>query len=631
MQKFLRKFSLTNLLKPKRRSRGNSWGKMRQSNDGATSKSSLNSSAKIATRESKDVALKSSNTALKESPKLKSRLLTVWVLLIFAGIGLGVNLYRLQILDGQKLTQRARNQQMVNLRPQTPRRLVVDRNREVLAVDRPAYTLSVHPKQFDKSNSEMAQLLGTILDQDAGELEEKFNAKKSGIVLSKNLAEETADRILGLGLNGIEATKKYSRFYPQQDLASEVVGYVNVDRRGQAGVEYSQEKLLERVMQGMRMSRTGKGAMMSNHAPDGFINHDDFQLLLTIDNRLQRAARYELKRQIRRYGAKRGAVIVMDAYDGSLLAVVSQPTYNSNSYSKSDISLFKNWTVADLYEPGSTFKPLNVAIALETGAIKPDDVFNDSGVIKISDRTINNSENKRYGRINIAQILQYSSNIGMVQISQRMRPNVYYGWLERLGLGQKLETDLPFAVASQLKSQDEFISTPVEPATTSFGQGFSLTPLQLVQMMGSLANGGKLVTPHVVKGLVDSNGQMHYSPNRSQARQIFSPLTTQRVVEMMETVVAADGTGKAAQIPGYRIAGKTGTAQKASGGVYIKGARITSFVGILPVESPRYVVLAIVDEPKGENSYGGTVAAPIAKSVMEALITTEQIPPSGQR
>jgi cell division protein FtsI (penicillin-binding protein 3) len=625
MQKFLRKLSLRNLFKPQQRSRGNSSRRVKPSANEANSRG-------VATKlHSGGVAVKSSTDTLPESPKLKSRLFTVWILLIVAGIGLGANLYRLQIIDGDKLTKKARNQQMVNFRPQTPRRLIVDRNREVLAIDRPAYTLSVHPKLFSKSNQEVAQLLGTILDQDPGELEEKFKAKKSGILLSKNLPEETADRVLGLGLNGIDATKKYSRFYPQQDLVSEVVGYIDSDRIGQAGVERSQEKLVERAIEEMRMNRTGKGAMMPNHAPDGFINHDDFQLLLTIDTRLQRAARYALKRQIRRYGAKRGAVIVMDAYDGSLLAMVAQPTYNSNEYSKADISLFKNWTVADLYEPGSTFKPLNVAIALETGVIKPDDTFNDSGVIKVGDRTINNAENKRYGRVSIAQILQYSSNIGMVQISQRMRPNIYYGWLERLGLGQKLETDLPFAVASQLKSQEEFISTPVEPATTSFGQGFSLTPLQLVQMMGSLANGGKLVTPHVVQGLVDSNGQMHYSPTRSQARQVFSPLTTQKVVEMMETVVAANGTGKAAQIPGYRIAGKTGTAQKASKGVYLKDARVTSFVGILPVESPRYVVLAIVDEPKGENAYGGTVAAPVVKSVMEALITTEQIPPSGQR
>ncbi|MCC5667874.1 penicillin-binding protein 2 [Nostoc sp. CHAB 5784] len=552
----------------------------------------------------------------------------VWGILMAAGLGLGVKLYNLQIVKGPKLTEQARNQQMVNLRPFMPRRPVVDRNSNLLAIDRPVYTLYAHPKLFDKSNEEMAGRLTLILAKDTAELVKTFQSKRSGIILAPALPEEIIDRVISLRLNGLEWAEKYSRYYPPDDLVSDVVGYVNVDRRGQAGVEYSQEKLLERPVQTVRLSRSGDGALMPDHAPEGFLHFDDLRLQLTIDSRLQRIARVALKQQMEKFDAKRGAVIVMDALDGSLLALVSQPTYNPNEYSKANISLFKNWTVADLYEPGSTFKPLNVAIALENGVIKADDMFNDSGSIRVANYTIKNAMNNGYGRISIAQILQYSSNIGMVQIIQRLKPSIYYNWLERLGLGQKVDTDLPFEVGGRLKSQEEFIASPIEPATTSFGQGFSMTPLQLVQMHGALANGGKLVTPHVVRGLIDSKGQTHDSPTRTIPRQIFSAATTKKVVEMMETVVN-EGSGKASQIPGYRIAGKTGTAQKASpNGGYIKGARMTSFVAILPVESPRYVVFALVDEPKGESAYGSTVAAPIVKSVIEALIPLEEIPPS---
>ena len=558
---------------------------------------------------------------------LRSRLFIVWGVLMAAGLGLSLNLYRLQIIEGSKLTQRARNQQMVNLRPFMPRRPVVDRNNNILAIDRPVYTLYAHPKLFDKSNEEMAQQLAPILNKDAGKLVKIFQSKRSGILLADGVAENIADHLISFRLNGFEFIQKYSRFYPQDDLVANVVGYVNLDRRGQAGVEYSQEKLLERSVQTVRLSRAGNGALMPDHAPQGFLHFDDLKLQLTIDNRLQRAARIALKEQVDKFQAKRGAVIVMDAMDGSLLALVSQPTYNANEYSKADIALFRNWTVADLYEPGSTFKPLNVAIALESGAIKPDDTFNDPGTIKVADRTIKNAERNGYRRINIAQILQTSSNVGMVQIIQRMRPTLYYNWLEKLGLGQKVDTDLPFEVGGRLKSQEEFLSSTIEPATTSFGQGFSLTPLQLVQMHGALANGGRLVTPHVVQGLIDSQGKIHYSPTLPRPRQIFSSTTAQKVVDMMETVVS-QGTGKGSKINGYSIAGKTGTAQKASpNGGYIPGARITSFVGIVPAEAPRYVVLAIVDEPKGENAYGGTVAAPIVRAVMEVLIPLEKISP----
>ncbi|WP_088240411.1 peptidoglycan D,D-transpeptidase FtsI family protein [Calothrix rhizosoleniae] len=559
---------------------------------------------------------------------MKTRLFLVWGLLITSGLGLALNLYNLQIVRGPELKKQARRQQMVAVRPFMLRRPVLDRNLHLVAIDRPAYTLYAHPKLFGKSKEYIAKRLASILNKNAGDLEKKFAKQKSGILIASSLPEEIADRIYGLRLDGLDLSKKYSRFYPQQKLFADVVGYVNSDRRGQAGVEYSQEKLLERSSKTLRISRTGNGLLMPNHTPQGFFHDDDLRLQLTIDSRLQRSARTALMKQIKKFNAKRGAVIVMDAWNGAIMAMVSQPTYNPNRYSQADISLFRNWTVADLYEPGSTFKPLNVAIALETGSIQPDDVVNDSGAIKVTDHTIRNAELKSHGNINIAEVLKHSSNVGMVKIIQKLNASTYYGWLERIGLGQRLETDLPSAVASQLKPQEEFINSPIEPATTSFGQGFSITPLQLVQMHGALANGGKLVTPHVVKGLIDSKKQIHDSLNLPKPRQIFSPVTAQTVVEMMEIVVA-NGTGKAAKIPGYRIAGKTGTAQKASkSGGYRSDARITSFVSILPVELPRYVVLALVDEPKGAHAYGGTVAAPIVKSVMEALISLEKIAPS---
>jgi cell division protein FtsI (penicillin-binding protein 3) len=558
------------------------------------------------------------------------RLLLVWALMMAGAAGLLVNLYRLQVSQAPMLEGKARQQQMVYLRPFIPRRPIVDRNNNVLAVDRPAYTLYVHPKLFKRSKQEMAALLGPILGKTPTELEELFNTKTSGIRVGRALAEDVADRIARLNMNGIELIQQYSRLYPQQDLAADVVGYVDVDHRGQAGVEYSQQKLLERAVRTLRLSRAGNGALMPDHVPEGFLHFDDLRLQLTLDSRVQRAARFALKQKIEEFKAERGSVIVMDALDGSLLALVTEPTYNPNQYYNFDVSLFKNWALADLYEPGSTFKPLNVAIALQAGAIDPTSKFNDTGQIQIGQWAIANFDFESkggHGLISVPQILQYSSNIGMVRIIQRMKPDAFYSWLEKLGLGQKAGIDLPFESSGQIKSRRQFAKSFVEAATASFGQGFSLTPLQLAQLHATLANGGKLVTPHVVQGLYNTKGQLYWQPRFPAPRQVFSPTTAQTVINMMETVVS-EGTGKNAQVPGYRIAGKTGTAQKASPtGGYYTNAKITSFVGIFPVNAPRYVVLAVVDEPKGE-AFGSTVAAPIVKSVMEALISIERIPPS---
>ncbi|MEB3338427.1 MAG: penicillin-binding protein 2 [Leptolyngbyaceae bacterium] len=559
------------------------------------------------------------------------RLLSVWAVLTASTLGLGVNLYRLQVTQTSTLKQWAQEQQMIYLRPFIPRRPIVDRNGAVLAIDQPVYILYAHPKLFKVSKSVIAAKLAPVLNRPIASVLKQLDQRETGIQVEYALSEDIANRILDWQMDGLELIRNQQRVYPQKDLAADVVGYVNSDRQGQAGVEYSQQSHLERTAQSIQISRTGSGALMPEQLPGGFLNVDNLRLQLTLDTRLQRTARFALKRQLKQFKAKRGSVIVMDAKDGAILALAAEPSYDPNYFYKYDPGLFKNWALTDLYEPGSTFKPINVAIALEAGAIKPNSVFNDVGQLQIGGWPIGNydySTRGSRGLLTLSQILQYSSNVGMVRIVQQMKPEVYYGWLERLGLGQTTGSDLPFESASQLKTQEQFTQGPIEPATASFGQGLSLTPLQVTQLHAALVNGGQLISPRIVRGLFSSDGQLHWQPKQPAPRRIFSPKTTQAVLSMMEDVVSK-GTGKPAKIPGYRVGGKTGTAQKANpNGGYMSNAKITSFVGIFPMQAPRYVVLAVIDEPQGDNAFGSTVTAPIVKAVIESLITMDALPPS---
>jgi cell division protein FtsI (penicillin-binding protein 3) len=321
----------------------------------------------------------------------------------------------------------------------------------------------------------------------------------------------------------------------------------------------------------------------------------------------------------------------MDVRDGSLLAMVTLPTYDPNAFYKANPQLFSDWAIHDLYEPGSTFKPINVAIALEDKEIRPDETVYDEGRIMVGGWPINNHDfSSRGGRgaLTIPEVLQYSSNVAMVHIMERLDASRYYEWLKKLGLDQAVGTDLPFATPGQTKDRSAFINQEIEPATTAFGQGFSLTPLKLLQLHATLANGGRLVTPHVVAGLVNAEGELYWRPQRPEAKRIFSTETSRLIMQMMESVVSS-GSGKSSIIRGYKLAGKTGTAQKAENGIYISGARITSFVGILPANAPRYAALVVVDEPQGDDAYGSTVAVPVVKQIMETLIALEGLPPNG--
>ncbi|MGK7923372.1 MAG: peptidoglycan D,D-transpeptidase FtsI family protein [Trichodesmium sp.] len=561
-----------------------------------------------------------------------SRIYLVWILLMLGLFGLIINLFYLQVVRGKALQKQAELQQTVQSNPFIPRRPIVDRKGNVLAIDKIAYTLYAHPKIFNRSKQEVAYELSTILEGEnlqktitSNDLLQMFNQQETGIKIADFIPQETADKITDLFVDGLELIQHPQRLYPQKELAAEVVGYVDGESKGQAGIEHSQQSLLERSMSKIQFRRLIKGVLVPDQLTTGFLQLDDLSLHLTIDSRLQRLVRAALKEQLEEYQAKRGTVIVMDVTDGSLLSMVSEPSYNPNEYYNYDVTLFKNWAVTDVYEPGSTFKPINVALALEVGAIEADSIFYDTGRIVIGHWSIFNSGGGGGAR-SVTEIIQHSSNVGMVKIIEQMPRPVFYDGLQLLGLDDTTGSDLPFEAPSILKDRNQFVMVPVEAATTGFGQGFSLTPLKLAQLNAALANGGKLVTPHVVRGLFNSKGQPYWELPLPEPKQVFSSDTTTAVLAMMEKVVES-GTGTRAKIPGYRIAGKTGTAQKASEtGGYSEDAKITSFVGIVPVESPRYVVLAVIDEP--EKGSGGRVAAPVVKSVIKSLISIEQIPPS---
>ncbi len=557
--------------------------------------------------------------------RLVRRVALVWGVLLMATVGLMVRLGYLQLTQGPILREMAQMQQAHRLEPNVTRRPIVDTQGTPLAVDRLVYTLYGHPALFRQPIGVVAQTLAPVLDLPAGALAEQLKAQQTGVRLIDDLSEDTARRIQQLRLDGLELIPMQQRFYPQQDLFSQIVGFINLDGEAQTGLEAEYQDRL-RLPEPQLPTVVGPTLPVSNLPAEAAPQ----QMQLTLDSRLQRVAQEALRKTLRQFAAKRGTVMVMDVHTGALRAFAVEPTFDPNRYFDADLAWLKNWAITDLYEPGSTFKPINVAIALEAGVITPEETVYDEGQIQIGEWTIQNSDYEASGRIGpltMTEVLKHSSNVGMVHIMDKMPAADFYRWLEKLELDQPTGIGLSAENAGPLKDRDQFVNSWVDTATASFGQGMVLTPMKLLQLQAAIANGGYLVTPTVVEGMVDGQGEFTWQPVPSTPQRVFSAETTDAVLKMMESVVA-DGTGKPAQISGYRIAGKTGTAQKVNEfGEYGSG-RITSFVSLLPVEQPRFVVLAVIDEPIGADAYGSTVAAPLVKTVMESLVVLEGIPPS---
>ena len=568
------------------------------------------------------------------SPVPAKRLWLVYGLLAAGLAGLAMRLAWVQVIQGRELLERARAVQTQTVAPIGKRRTIVDRQGRLVALDEERFTLWAHPRYFAfpgddsgqlRSPLDVARRLSTVLALPMADLVRAMDGRKSGVKLTSELDPETAQRVRNLGISGLDLEAYPQRIYPQGSLFANVVGFLNLERVAQAGLEQSRDTDLRRHEASRRMRRGADGTPLPDGLKAGVLYGDDLRLQLTLDARLQQVAQQALGKQVKQWHAKRGVAIVMDVRNGELLALASTPTYDPNQFWKYKPGLFREWSVQDLYEPGSTFKPINLAIALQENAIDPAGKVNDSGQLTIGGWPIFNHDRRGNGLIDFPTVLQVSSNVAMVQAMQRVKPDKFWQWLHNLGIDTTPDTDLPGAQAGQLKSREAFRTQPIEPATAAFGQGFNLTPLKLAQLHGMLANGGRLVSPHITRGL--RSGDELAPPPPASGVQLLRPEIAQTVLNWMETVVEK-GSGKGVAIPGHRIGGKTGTAQKAENGVYIAGARICSFVANLPTNDPRFVVLVVVDEPQGGNAYGSTVAVPVARQIIEALLVIEKIPPS---
>ena len=562
------------------------------------------------------------------------RLWIVFLILCTGLVGLVGRMAWLQVVQTRELESRARRLQTQTSATLGQRRPIVDRNGRLVAMDEVRFRLWAHPRYFNlpgddpglvRPPEDVVDLLALPLAQPSPQLLKQLGQRRSGVKLAEGLDPETAERIRSLGISGLDLEAYPQRVYPQGDLFANVVGFLNDERVAQAGLEQSRNDELLRHEQSRRLRRGADGTPLPDDLAPGAFYGDDLRLQLTLDARLQELAVQALAAQVTKWKAKKGAAIVMDATNGELLVLASTPTYDPNRYWRFSPARFREWSVQDLYEPGSTFKPINLALALQEKAIRPKDRVNDVGQLTIGGWPINNHDKQAHGLVDFATVLQVSSNVGMVQAMRRLDNNTYWDWMNRLGIDRRPDTDLPGAVAGQLKTREQFISHPIEPATTAFGQGFSLTPLKLVQLHGVLANGGHLVSPHITRGFRSGDALAPAADPGGQP--LLKPEVTRTVMAWMESVVDK-GSGKGVKTPGYRIAGKTGTAQKALNGIYLPGAKICSFVATLPVEDPRYVVLVVVDEPQGAHAYGSTVAVPVAKQIIDALLIVEKISPS---
>jgi cell division protein FtsI (penicillin-binding protein 3) len=542
-------------------------------------------------------------------PAWRSRLMALSILACF-GVLIGRSFY-LQVLNNEFLQEKGESRYRRDLEISASRGRIADRNGDVLAVSTPMKSVWAIPADA-RLTPEQNRQLARVLEMDARELARKLASDKSFVFLQRQLPPDVGQKVAALKLPGIGLDKEYRRFYPNGEMTAHVVGFTGVDGKGLEGVELAFQNQLLGHPGSRSVIKDRRGQIVEDV---GSIKPplDGKDIHLSLDAKVQYMAYSQLKQAVIDYKAKAGGVVVIDVKTGEILALANWPTYNPNNRERLSGAQLRNRAVTDTFEPGSTLKPFAVAQALESGTVRFNTVINCApGRLTINGATI--SDAHPHGALTVAEVIQKSSNVGAALIAATLKPEKMWQMFDAVGFGQVPRLGFPGEVTGRVRPWKTW--RPIEQATMSYGHGISVSLMQLARAYTVFAREGDIIPLSLTR--LDSTSIV--------STPVFSQQTSREVRAMLEMAVQDGGTAPRARVPGYRVAGKTGTAYKLESGQYVK-KYVASFVGFAPVSDPRLIVAIMIDEPGSGQHYGGDVAGPAFAAVMGGALRTMGIPP----
>jgi len=519
----------------------------------------------------------------------------------------------LQVLNKDFLNQQADARHLRTEKISAHRGTITDRNGEPLAISTPVDSIWANPKELAAAIDKVPKL-AQILDLDAQILMRRITRSmdKEFLYLKRHLSPKKAQAVLALKLPGVNVQREYRRYYPAGEVTGHLIGFTNIDDAGQEGLELAFNHWLAGESGAKRVLKDRLGRSVENVESIKPARHGK-DLRTSIDLRIQYLAYRALKAAIQAHKAESGSIVVLDVHTGEVLAVVNQPTYNPNDRSQYSAERYRNRAITDIFEPGSSIKPLIVAAALESGDFRPSSIVNTSpGYVVVGAKRIEDRRN--LGRISLTTILARSSNVGVTKLAMSLQPEQLWQTMTHFGLGSLTASGFPGESAGLLTHYNHW--QPISQATLAYGYGVSVTPMQLTQAYAALGSDGRM---HPISLIALEHA--------GSGEQVLAASTASAVRRMLEEVVRPGGTGTKAAVAGYRVAGKTGTTWKFEAGGYSKDEYISIFAGLAPASDPRLATVVVIDEPGGELYYGSDVAAPVFASVMAESLRLLAVPP----